>query len=153
MTLKGQKSWNSGTSKGWLDKRGYRWIYVVENGRKRARRENRVIMEHTLGRRLEPWEDVHHKNGDRKDNSPSNLELINHTAHTLITHNRAKRPQDAKDTMANFQRMTQEIKLLRSINTELLEACKKALKELSKYTPKEAYLICRQAIAKAEGAK
>ena len=36
MTLKGQKSWNSGTSKGWLDKRGYRWIYVVENGRKRA---------------------------------------------------------------------------------------------------------------------
>ncbi len=35
--------------------------------------EHRVIAEEILGRRLEAWEVVHHINGRRNDNKPSNL--------------------------------------------------------------------------------
>jgi hypothetical protein len=36
---------------------------------------HRLVMEQRLGRKLHPWETVHHKNGRRAWNDPDNLEL------------------------------------------------------------------------------
>jgi len=43
--------------------------------------KHNVVMENSLGRNLRKKEHVHHKNENKKDNSPSNLELSTENEH------------------------------------------------------------------------
>lgn len=46
--------------------------------------EYRLVAEQMLGRFLERWEVVHHKNGDHTDNRPENLSVMSQADHAAI---------------------------------------------------------------------
>lgn len=69
----------------WVNARGYISGRVWENGKRRSVRAHRYVVEQLIGRKLNADEDVHHKNGNKQDNRPENLELLTHGAHSKLT--------------------------------------------------------------------
>jgi len=56
-----------------------------------GRHEHRVVMEEQLGRKLTSEELVHHKDGDKHNNDPSNLALTDHSEHAKIHFGKEKK--------------------------------------------------------------
>lgn len=74
----------------WTDAKGYIQgkVWIDENTQIRVK-QHRWIMEQFLKRRLNPNEDIHHINGNKKDNRIVNLQVISHSGHTKISNCRA----------------------------------------------------------------
>jgi len=69
-------NWKGGRAKA---SGGYIKIYKPEYPKANNRGyilEHRLVMEKYLGRHLEPWEIIHHKNGIKDDNRIENLEIV-----------------------------------------------------------------------------
>jgi hypothetical protein len=68
--------------------------------------EHRVVMEKVLGRRIESNEDVHHINGERADNRPENLKVMDHIEHKTLTSREvsARRKADRSELAAYRQK-------------------------------------------------
>jgi hypothetical protein len=63
---------------------GYVWLYVPEHPKATGYgyvQEHRLVAEEMLGRWLESSEVVHHIDGDKTNNDPSNLEVMTRGAH------------------------------------------------------------------------
>jgi HNH endonuclease len=80
--------------KHFIDKHGYRLISV--NGKQIP--EHRLVMSRKIGRELFADETVHHKNGDRLNNSLDNLELWSNR------HGKGQRVEDRIVFMISFLR-------------------------------------------------
>lgn len=64
---------------GAIEIKGYRFVYCPDHPSVRYGRyvaEHRLVMEQTLGRFLQPTEVVHHRDGNKLNNAPENLELF-----------------------------------------------------------------------------
>lgn len=60
----------------------YKYPYKKLNlGGTTRRDEHRVVMEQIVGRPLKRTEVVHHKDGDRRNNDPANLEILDAADH------------------------------------------------------------------------
>jgi len=61
---------------------------IVRNHPNRTKNDyvlhHRVVMENHLGRLLGPYEVVHHINGDKKDNTITNLEVMSNVDHASL---------------------------------------------------------------------
>jgi hypothetical protein len=66
---------NLAPPKGYIHHTGYRYFSVAGSTRGKAIGEHVMVMEKLIGRKLNPGETVHHKNGIRDDNRVENLEL------------------------------------------------------------------------------
>lgn len=74
-------NWKGGRSR---DSHGYWWLYRPDHPKAKRNgylQEHRVIWEETNGRLLHSYEDVHHIDGDRGNNHPSNLVALTKAQH------------------------------------------------------------------------
>lgn len=101
----------------WKNAKGYIEGRVWVTPTKQIRvKQHRYIMAGIIGRELHPWEDVHHIDGVKSNNSPSNLVLISHGDHTRITNTER---EYSRGYTLNLSVHEREARSLRAISSDL----------------------------------
>jgi len=67
--------------KGGRVKNSQGYILIRDSTRQIYEFEHRLVIEKSIGRKLEVWEIVHHKNANRTDNRLENLEIVTRKTH------------------------------------------------------------------------
>ncbi len=114
-------AWGGGRFK---DVNGYIWVWVDRDDffnpmsyRNHYVLEHRLIVAKSLGRNLQTWELVHHKNHIRDDNQIENLQLVGKDQHDQMT----KMEMKIDKLLIKQDELMTEIKLLRFENKQLKE--------------------------------
>lgn len=89
----------------WKNQKGYieGRIWLADGTQIRVK-QHRWIVTGIIGRPLEDWEDVHHINGIKDDNSPENLQIICHSEHTKITNSQREYKRGYKMQLSEKER-------------------------------------------------
>lgn len=97
------RAWKGGVR---MSKDGYREVLSRDhpNCRKHTKYvlEHRLVMEKMIGRYLDPKEVVHHKDGNRLNNDPSNLQLFSENREHLAYELKGRVPKWSPEGYANM---------------------------------------------------
>jgi len=84
------------------------YYYFIKN--KKSYKRSRVLIQLHLNKKLEMWEQVHHKDEDKQNDSIENLEIIDTKDFDQHTSKHRAGKRDRKKTYGDFYKKLEEIK-------------------------------------------